>query len=184
VLIFRKAQFTPLLGIVILSVLMLLMFSILRNVAYFLNCTINFLLELSESKHLFLALFYLMVNTFKVANLSIMFVISRNGVDGLPFLVPWLPKKRFFPLVGIQGHEDGTSCRRILRWHSVVYCGCEINGGGHQCWLLAFDCYKISKTRQHKLLNHKLLPSINPYLKVNSRERMKGANAIDLQQTV
>jgi hypothetical protein len=59
-------------------VLMLLMFGILHNVAYFLNCTINFLLELSESKHLFLALFYLMVNTFKVANanLSIKFAIS------------------------------------------------------------------------------------------------------------
>jgi hypothetical protein len=68
--------------------LMLLMFGVLRNVAHFLSCVINFLLELGEPKHLFLVLLYLLVNSFEVVDLSIEFVILLFGADGLPLLVP------------------------------------------------------------------------------------------------
>jgi hypothetical protein len=64
------------------------------------------------------------------------------------------------------------SCSTIVHYHLLQ---CKDFHLLH-FWLLASDCYRLSKIRQHKLLNHKLLPSINPFSKVNSREKTKGAN--------
>jgi hypothetical protein len=74
-------------------VVMLLMFSMLQNVAHFFNCIIDFFLKLRETKHIFLALLHLLVNSFKVVDLLIQFIILWLGVDGLPVLVPCFPMK-------------------------------------------------------------------------------------------
>jgi hypothetical protein len=42
-----------------------------------------------------------------------------------------------------------------------------------RCWPLVFYSLRIPKTRQDKLLNQKLLSSINTSSKVNSREKIE-----------
>jgi hypothetical protein len=81
------AALTPKVPVIML---MLLMFDFLSDVAHFLSCVINFLLELGEPKHLFLVLLYLLMNSFEVVDLPIEFVILVFEADGLPLLVPCL----------------------------------------------------------------------------------------------
>ena len=52
-------------------VLMLLMFSIIRDAAHFLSCVIIILLKLGEPKNLILALLDMLVNSFEVVDLPI-----------------------------------------------------------------------------------------------------------------
>ena len=67
-------------------------------------------LKLRETMHLPIVLLYLLMNSFKVIDLTIKFLISRFRADGLPLLVPCFLKESFISLVRVQGHQ-GAGCR-------------------------------------------------------------------------
>jgi hypothetical protein len=50
------------------------------------------------------------------------------------------------------------------------------------CWSLAFDCYRISKTMQHMLLNHKLLSSIIPFFEGYFKRENKGLRCMHINK--
>jgi hypothetical protein len=77
---------------------MLLMFSMLCNVAHLFSRIINLFMKLKEMKHLLPALLHLLMNIFEVVDLTIKFLILRMRDDGLPLLAPCFPKESFFSL--------------------------------------------------------------------------------------
>jgi len=151
------------------------------DVTHLFNRFINLLLQLREVEHLLLALL-LFVDCFEIVDLAIKFIILWLGADSLPLLHPCFPKESFVSLVSVQGCEDSTGCRCLFRRHNVAWCGREITGGGHQHWLLAFDYFMVTKTRQHKLENCDLLPLITSSLKGSSREKVKKGGTQTKQQ--
>jgi hypothetical protein len=60
------------------------MLCMLRNVAYFFNYIINFLLKFRETKNLLPMLLHLLMNIFEVMDLMFKFPISCFRADGLP----------------------------------------------------------------------------------------------------
>jgi hypothetical protein len=50
------------------------------------------------------------------------------------------------------------------------------------CWSLAFDYYRISKTMQHMLLNHKLLSSIIPFFEGYFKRENKGLRCMHINK--
>jgi hypothetical protein len=84
-----------------IAVLVFLFISVMRNIAHLLGCFINPFLELRKLKHLFFALFDLVVDGFEVVDLMIELVILWYRVDNLPLLLPCFSKKCLFSLVRI-----------------------------------------------------------------------------------
>jgi hypothetical protein len=61
---------------------LLMMLCMLRNVAYFFNYIINFLLKFRETKHLLPALLHLLMNSFEVIHYRKTVNSRRPGTDG------------------------------------------------------------------------------------------------------
>jgi hypothetical protein len=69
-----------------LVLLILLVLSIMRDVLHLFSCFINLLLQLRQPKHFFSSFFYLLVYSFKVADLLIQVLILWAWTGSLPFL--------------------------------------------------------------------------------------------------
>jgi hypothetical protein len=119
------------------AVLALMLF----NIVHLFSCFIVPFLELKETKHLLPMLLHLLMDSFKVIDLTIKFLVSRFWVDGLPLLAHCFLEESIISLVRVQGREDNVGYHHLLWRHSVGWCGCEITGGERICWSLAFDCY-------------------------------------------
>jgi hypothetical protein len=59
----------------------------------------------------------------EVVDLAIEFVILGVEADSFPLMQPDLPKESFVSFVGVQGREDNTGCRCLLRRHDEGSCG-------------------------------------------------------------
>jgi hypothetical protein len=97
------------------------------NVTNFFSCFVNLFMKFKKLKHLLPVLLQLLVDCFEVIDLLIKLLVLWLWADSLHFLVSFLPKERFVPLVGVQGPEDRAGCCCLLQRHDVsCCCGREI----------------------------------------------------------
>jgi hypothetical protein len=71
-----------------LALMILLMFSIMRNVLHLYSCFIDLLLQLRQLKHLFSSILHMLVYGFKVVDFLVQLLILWCWASSLPFF--WL----------------------------------------------------------------------------------------------